>query len=173
MLAVHSCKGSFTKKSCVRCLRHVRVGCALSVSGLNSETLSVSSWTCGGTSNIFEIFSTKEKGGHLVASRVRWDGCQRQRVTQAQDKRSQRSVQDENDKGDHCWTEACEGMARRMLKCLEDSEAAKVSTRELEEQVLSPNESRINIVSRSEKSNKLFQIFSQGENEVLVASKGR
>ena len=49
-------------------------------------------------------------------------------------------------KGGLCWNEACEGIARRMLGILEDSEAAKVSIRELEEQVLSPNESRINIV---------------------------
>ena len=27
-------------------------------------------------SNIFEVFSMKEKGGHLVASKVRWDECQ-------------------------------------------------------------------------------------------------
>ena len=57
-------------------------------------------------------------------------------MAQAQEERSQRSVQDENDKGDLCWTEACEGIARRMFKFLEDSEGAKVSTRELEELVL-------------------------------------
>ena len=67
---------------------------------------------------------------------VRWDECQRQRVTQAQEEGSQRSVQDENDIGDVCWTEACEGIARRMVKLLEDREAAKDSMRELEDQVL-------------------------------------
>ena len=87
-------------------------------------------------------------------------------------------MQDENDKGDFCWTDACAGVARRMLKYLEDSEAAQVSRRELEEQVLSPNESRINIVriarqARNDKRKKLFQIFRQGENEVLIASKAR
>ena len=66
-----------------------------------------------------------------------------------------------------------------MLKYLEDSEALKVSTRELKEQVLSPNESSAGIVriarqARSEKSKKLFQIFSrQGANEIQVASMAR
>ena len=88
------------------------------------------------------------------------------------------SVQDDTDKGDVCWTEACEGIARRMLKFLKDSGAAKVSIRELEEQVASPSESRINIVrsarqARNDKRKKLFQIFGQGENEVLIASKAR
>ena len=50
----------------------------------------------------------------------------------------------------------------------------KVSTRELKEQVLSPDESSVNKVriarqARSEKSKKLFQIFRQGANEVLIA----
>ena len=65
-----------------------------------------------------------------VACRVRWD-------------ESPRSVQDENDNGDLCWTEACERIARRMFMLLEDGEAVKVSIREVVEQVLSPNESRI------------------------------
>ena len=98
-------------------------------------------------------------------------------MTQAQEEGSQRSVQDENDKGDLCWTEACEGIAWRMLKFLDDSEAAKVSVRELEEQVLSPAESRITVVriarqAMNDKEN-LFQIFRQRENEVLIASKAR
>ena len=73
-------------------------------------------------SRIFEIFSTKEKNEHLVARKVRWDEPERERVAQAQaqEERSQRSVQDENAKGDLCWTEACEGIVRRMLKFLED-----------------------------------------------------
>ena len=36
-------------------------------------------------SRIFEIFSTKEKSEHLVASKVRWDERQRQRVAHAQE----------------------------------------------------------------------------------------
>ena len=87
------------------------------------------------SSRIFEIFSTKEKSEHSGASEVRWDERQRQRVAQAQEERSPRSVQDENDKGDLCWSEACEGIARRMFMFLEDGEAVKVSIRELEEQV--------------------------------------
>ena len=65
---------------------------------------------------MFEIFSTKEKSEHLVASTVRWDERQGQWVAQAQEERSQRSEQDEHDKGDLCWTEACEGIERRLLK---------------------------------------------------------
>ena len=50
-----------------------------------------------------------------------------------------------------------------MLRYLEVCEASKVSTRELKEQVLTPEESSISIVrvarqARSEKSIKLFQI---------------
>ena len=61
-----------------------------------------------------------------------------------------------------------------MLKCLENSEIVKVSMRELEDQVLSPNEPRINVVriarqARNEKKEKLFQIFRQREGEVLIA----
>ena len=50
--------------------------------------------------------------------------------------RSQKSAQDDDDKSDQ----------HRCEEDLEDSEVAKVSMRELEEQVLSPNESRIYIV---------------------------
>ena len=57
-------------------------------------------------SRIFEIFSTREKSEHLVANKVRLDERQRQRVAQAQEERSQWSVQDDNVKGDFCWTEA-------------------------------------------------------------------
>ena len=48
-----------------------------------------------------------------------------------------------------------------MLKYLEDSESTNVSTRELEEQLLSPNKSRVNVVRiarqvRNENKEKLF-----------------
>ena len=81
-------------------------------------------------------------------------------------------------KDDLCWTEACEGIARRMVKFWEASEVAKVSIREVEAQVLSPNESRINIVrvprqARNHKRKHVFQIFRQGESEVLTAGKAR
>ena len=55
-------------------------------------------------------------------------------------------MQEVDDEDDHYWTEACEGIAKRMLKYLEDSGVTKVSTRELKEQVLSPSESSANIV---------------------------
>ena len=53
-----------------------------------------------------------------------------------------------------------------------------VSTRELEEQVLSPNEPRINVVritrlARNEKEEQLLQIFRQREGVVFIASKAR
>ena len=66
-----------------------------------------------------------------------------------------------------------------MLNCLDEGEALKASTRELKEQVLSPDESSFSIVriarqARSEKSKKLFQICSrQGANEIVVASMAR
>ena len=67
---------------------------------------------------------------------------------------------------------------KKMFKYLEDSEDLKVSTRELKEQVLSPDESSVSTVhiarqARSERNKKLFQIFRQGANEVLIASMAR
>ena len=49
------------------------------------------------------------------------------------------------------------------VKCWEDSQALKVSTRELKEQVLSPDESSVSVVriarqARSEQGKKLFKI---------------
>ena len=50
----------------------------------------------------------------------------------------------------------------------------KVSTRELKEQVLSPDESTVNIVRIARQARSgLFQIFRHGANEVLIARKGR
>ena len=118
-------------------------------------------------SRIFEIFISKEKSDHLVASRNRRLQYQGQRV--AQQERSQ---------SDLSWTKACEGIAKRWFKNWGDSEITKVSTRELEEQVLSPNEPRINVVriarpARNEKKEQLFQIFRHRDGEVLIASKAR
>ena len=73
----------------------------------------------------------------LVASKVRWDERQRQRV--AQEERARRNVQNADDEGNLCWTEACEGIAKKMLQYTEDVEVTKVSTRELKDPVLSPN----------------------------------
>ena len=76
-------------------------------------------------------------------------------------------MQEVDDEVDHNWTATCEWITKQILKYLEDSEVVKVSTRDLKEQVLSPDESSVNTVriarhSRSEKSKKLFQIFRQG-----------
>ena len=87
-------------------------------------------------------------------------------------------MQEGDDEVDQNWTAVCEWTAKKMLKSLEDSEVLKVCTRELKGQVLSPDESSLYTVrnarqARSEKSKKLFQIFSQGANEVLIASMAR
>ena len=81
-------------------------------------------------------------------------------------------MQEVDDEVDQNWTAACEWIAKRMLKYLEGSEVFKVSTRELKEQVLSPDESSVGVV-RIAKSKKLFQIFRQGANEVIIASMAR
>ena len=125
---------------------------------------------------IFKIFSTEEKSEHFVASKVRWDEGQRQRV--ALEEKTRRNVQDADDEDDHCWTETCEGIAKRMSKCSEDSEVTKVSTSELKEQVLSPSESSVKIVriagqARNGKSKMLIQISRHGANEVFIASMAR
>ena len=69
----------------------------------------------------------KEKSEHLVESKVRWDERQRQRV--ALEEKARRNVQDADHVDDHCWTEACEGVAKRMLKCLQDSDVTKDKSR--------------------------------------------
>ena len=96
-----------------------------------------------------------------------------------QEEESRRKAQDVDYEVNQCWTAVYQSMARRMLSFLDKSEAPKVITKELKEQVLSPNESSVNIEriarqARSEKRKKLFQIFSrQGANEILVASVAR
>ena len=94
-----------------------------------------------------------------------------------QEERARRNVEDA-DEDDHYWTEACEGIAKKMLMYSEDSEITKVRTRELKERVLSPNESSANIVriarqARNEKNKKLFAIFTHKMNEVVIASMAR
>ena len=111
----------------------------------------------------------------LLRPLVRWDECQRQRV--AQEERARRNVQDADDGDDHHWTEACEGIAKKMFQYSEDSEVTKVSTRELKERVLSQNESSVDIVriarqARNE-GKKLCAIFIQGENVVVIACMAR
>ena len=63
-----------------------------------------------------------------------------------QQERLQRSARKDCDKGDICWTEACERLARTMLKYMEDSQSTKLGITELEEQVLFPCQSGSNIV---------------------------
>ena len=67
-------------------------------------------------SRIFEIFSTCRRSDHFVASRNRWVNFQKKKVEQQE--RLQRSAKKDCDQGDPCWTEACEGIARKMLKYL-------------------------------------------------------
>ena len=74
------------------------------------------------------------------------------------------NVQEVDDEVDRSWTAASEWTAKKMLKYLEDREALKVSTRELKEQVLSPDESSVSTVrivrqARSEKSKKVVRDF--------------
>ena len=85
--------------------------------------------------------AAEEKRALGCASKVRWD--ERQRLKVAQEERANRNVQEAVHEVDHNWTAACEGIAMKMLKYLEDSEVMKVSTRELKEQVLSPDESSV------------------------------
>ena len=104
---------------------------------------------------------------------MRWD--ERQKLKAAQEESARRDVQEVDDEVDQNWAAACEWIATNMLKYLEDSEVLKVSTREFKEHVLSPDEWSVRKVriarqARSEKSKKLFQIFRQGANAVLIAS---
>ena len=86
---------------------------------------------------IFETFSSKGPSEFLVVSRARWDEYQRMLVTWEEE--SRRRAQE---------VECFQSIARRMLSCLDLSEALKVSTTELKEQVLSPNEPSVNMERR-------------------------
>ena len=106
------------------------------------------------------------------------DGIERQRLKAAQEERAREDVQEVDDKVDQKWTAACQWRSKKMLKHLEVSEVWKVSTTELKEQVLSPDESSVNTVRiarqvRSQKYKRLFQMFRKGANEVLIASVAR
>ena len=70
---------------------------------------------------IFEIFSSKEKSKHSVASKVRWD--ERQRLKAMQEEKARRDVQEVDDEVDRNWATAYEWTARKMLKYLEGGEA--------------------------------------------------
>ena len=66
-----------------------------------------------------------------------------------------------------------------MLSYLDNSEALKVDSKELEDQVPAPNEPRVDIdhiavQARGEQHQRLSQIFTrQGAKEILVASVAR
>ena len=76
------------------------------------------------------------RSDHLVASRNRWVNDRRKRSSSKRDGKG--NAKQDCDQGDRCWTEACERLARRMSKYLDNSEGTKLSTRELEEQLFVP-----------------------------------
>ena len=96
-----------------------------------------------------------------------------------QEEESRRKAQEIDYEVNQYWKAVDQSIAREMLSYLDKSEALQVSTKELKEQVLSPNEPSGNIEriarqARSEQRKNLFQIFSrQGANEILVASVSR
>ena len=62
------------------------------------------------------------------------------------------------------WVAVYKSVARRMLSYLDNSEALKVSAKELEEHVLAPNEPSVETElilrqTRGEKWQRMFQIF--------------
>ena len=88
--------------------------------------------------------------------------------------RSKRYCKDEQER----MTTKATSAGRRMLKYLEDSESTKVGIRELEEQVLFPYDSGSDMVHiarrvKNERSQNLFQIFRQAEDEIIKDSKAR
>ena len=76
----------------------------------------------------------KGKGEHLVASKMRWEECQRLKMPQAE--RSRNECQEYKEEDNRGWAVAFEDTTKRMLKYLEDSEKLKVTTRESREQVV-------------------------------------
>ena len=92
---------------------------------------------------------------------------------------SRRRTQEEDCGVNRRWPAVYQAVARRMLSYLDNSEALKVDTKELEDHVFAPNEPRVDInhiarQARGEQHQRLFQIFSrQGAKEILVASVAR
>ena len=87
---------------------------------------------------------------------------------------SQRGVQDCNNKGDLCWTEACEGIARRMLKYLDyrDSQHKRIGgTCLVSKRIKNQCCAHCEACKKSQRKS-LFQILRQGENEVLARRDG-
>ena len=73
----------------------------------------------GKAGTFFEVFSVKEKGEHLVASKLRWDDCQRRRKPQEEKAWKESQGLEEEDK--RTWFAANEDVAKKILKYLEDS----------------------------------------------------
>ena len=116
----------------------------------------------------------REKSEHIVASKVRWEERQRQRVVR--DERARRSVQDVDDKGDFCWTEACEGITREkesIWRTAMSRNSAQENWRNKSCPQTSRGGVRIARQARHVKKQNLFQVFRQGENEVHIASQAR
>ena len=103
---------------------------------------------------------------HLVASKWRWDDCQRQRTPQEEKAWKESQGLEENDK--RKWCAVYEDAAKKMLKYLEDSEDLKVGLGELKEQLEPPEEAGISIVQIAKSSSS-----RQEENEVYIASLAR
>ena len=92
---------------------------------------------------------------------------------------SRRRTKEVDCRSNQRWAALYQAVARRMLSYLDNSEALKVDTKELEDHVLAPCEPRVDIdhiarQARGEQRQRLFQIFSrQGAKGILVASVAR
>ena len=89
-----------------------------------------------------------------------------ERLMVTEDEESRTKAQEVDNEANEKWTVVYQTIAKTMLKYLDESEALKVSTRELQKHVLSPSEPDANVVriarhARSQKSKKLFQILSR------------
>ena len=171
-------------------------------------------YSTGRGSNIFQLFDTKEKKDHFVASRMRWlehqggrglpckkvgimngmtfecqgimaeaPPCPERTLTTPLSQQSSSSSRDEESQ----WTSgedrhrrrvAFEETAKRMLRYPEDSEVFEVGVTELQEQLGISEEAGVSIreIAReamNEDGQKIFEIFSQGEEEVCIASLAR
>ena len=76
---------------------------------------------------IFEVFSVEEKGEHLVASKWRWDDCQRQRKPKEENAWKESHGFEEEDR--RKWCAANQDAAKKMMKYLEDTEDLTVGLR--------------------------------------------
>ena len=70
--------------------------------------------------DVKHILRNERKNGHLVASKWRWDDCQRQRKSQEEKAWKESQGLGEEDK--RKWCAAFEDAAKKMLKYLDDSE---------------------------------------------------